>query len=231
MARHRLGFAASMVKYLVLAINAASMFAGFLLIIVGAYISNADKTVTGITSNSLPVGLVCLGVFIAVISILGCGAAQRELGGLLKVYFLLLGVLIFFQIALGGIAFVKRSEADQILDQQWTTTMTSDPGLITDVQQYFSCCGFANVTDRAVPETCATDTKVSLSCKDVLRASFMDHLQTVGITGLVMGIIEMLALVFSLVLFSRIRIVQQRDNDVALLDKAKRLEREGRLEV
>lgn len=231
MARSRLGFAPQVVKYLILAINAVSLFAGILLIVVGAYIANADRDVTGITSNYLPTGLLCLGSFIGAISLLGCFGAHKEISGVLKLYFLLLCILVFFQIVIGAIAFVKQREADVTLDNQWSNAVRLDPGMVQDVEKLFGCCGFANVTDRAVPETCATDQKIDVSCKGAVTAAFLDNLKTVGITGFVMGLFELFGLIFSAVLFTRIRKMHEQDKDAALLDAAKKLEAEGRLSV
>ncbi|KAG5457799.1 MAG: hypothetical protein BJ554DRAFT_2099 [Olpidium bornovanus] len=68
-------------------------------------------------------------------------------------------------------------------------------------------------------------------CKNALTAAFQENLHLMGVIGLVMGLFEFLGLAFSFVLFSRIRKIYDDAREAALLNKAKELEAQGKIDV
>jgi len=75
----------------------------------------------------------------------------------------------------------------------------------------FYCCGFRNITDQAVPPTCSVDfamfsgnTPPTVPCYDKLHNALNSAFSSVGSIALSLGIIELVALLLSVFLFSRI---------------------------
>ncbi|CAG8623722.1 11888_t:CDS:2, partial [Diversispora eburnea] len=62
-----------------------------------------------------------------------------------------------------------------------------EPHLILNVENYFQCCGFNSINDRVV-EPC----RFYDSCHEMMKDPLIYSLQTIGIVGVVLGILEVL---------------------------------------
>jgi len=124
---------------------------GVILIALGGWALNQLKNVDGLNINvTLPSGLVVLGVFILILTIVGCIVAYKEqLVGLIA-YTIIILILLICLIGVGGAAFSYRGQTGDLLTKAWTT---ADDGVLEPLERYFDCCGwgsanasFANAT-------------------------------------------------------------------------------------
>jgi len=198
------------VKNLLLVINFLSLLAGILFIAGGAYIKSqsSDENLLNITS-AIAGWSVAIGVTVTIVSFLGCFGAANEKGMLLKTYFALLLLLVILEIGIGIAAYAKKDDVDGLLNASWRDAFATDGGQqsIKAVQNTFQCCGYANVTDMAVPASCATDPNTRKdvpSCRTLATAALQGSLNSVGGAGVALGIIELIGLIFSVILFRRI---------------------------
>jgi len=116
---------------------------GVILIALGGWTLNQLKNVNGLDINvTLPSGLVVLGVFIIVLTIIGCIVAYKEhLVGLIA-YTIIILILLICLIGVGGAAFSYRGQTGDLLTKAWGK---ADPGVREPLQRFFDCCGWAGV--------------------------------------------------------------------------------------
>ncbi|EXX71024.1 uncharacterized protein OCT59_021804 [Rhizophagus irregularis] len=213
------------IKNVVVVLNFLSLLSGFILIVVGYYLTSTEAEVSLVTSSAIkyrfPHVLISLGGLISLVSFLGCYGAANQKITFLKVYVISLFICIIIQIIIGSVAFAYHQDVDSILDRSWSKAFRDDKQLIADVEQYFRCCGFNSLSDRAVPP-CRYYTPCYASMKDSLTYS----LQTIGIVGVVLGILELICLLLAAVLIIHIiRIHREEPNErQALLAETRRLD-------
>ncbi|RUS21228.1 Tetraspanin family-domain-containing protein [Endogone sp. FLAS-F59071] len=172
-------------KKIVILTNFLSLVVGLILIGIGSYTFNSLRI-----SQSLSLSLIALGGFITLVSFCGCWGSENEHINLLRVYVVVLILLVLCQIVIGIIAFKHRDSMDEFLDDAWDQAYRKDTKLINNVEQYFECCGFSSPMDRAVPAQCSINYGYVSSCRESLHSTFMGSFQTIGITGAVLGGLE-----------------------------------------
>ncbi|RHZ49009.1 hypothetical protein Glove_535g28 [Diversispora epigaea] len=201
------------IKRVVVVLNSLSLLAGFILITTGYYLYGVESEVTHVTSSSLrynfAYALITIGGFISLVSFFGCYGAANEKIGFLQVYVSLLFSLIVSQIVMGSFAFAYRQDADYILDHSWSKAYREEPHLIFNVENYFQCCGFNSINDRVV-EPC----RYYDPCHEMMKDPLIYSLQTIGIVGVVLGILELLCLLLGITLFFHIIRTHYSEEDV-----------------
>jgi len=127
--------------------NAILWILGLLLIILGSVVLNELKDVKGLNINvGLSSGLIVLGVFIIILTIVGSVVAFKEqLVGLI-VYTIVMLVLLICLVGVGGAAFSYRDDADTVLNKAWAAE--KDGSIKGHLETHFDCCGW-NGTDAA----------------------------------------------------------------------------------
>ncbi|KAI8925219.1 Tetraspanin family-domain-containing protein [Entophlyctis helioformis] len=231
------------VKNLLLLINFLSMLAGIILIATGGYINSSAPEDFANVAGSIAAAAIVIGSIIAIVSFLGCFGAANEKGLLLKTYFALLLVLVILEISVGAAAYAKRDTIDGTLTAAWRDTAISNNATILRIEKAvsacvlsvlalplsrfldapFKCCGYATVTDMAVPENCVQALNFTSPCSDQLRSTVTNSLSTIGGAGVAIGIIELVGLVFSAILFRKIAAKENAQN--SLLNEAWRVNR------
>jgi hypothetical protein len=199
--------------------------AGLILMAGGGYIiSNNANDIIGL-SSSIATAAIGIGIVVSLISFLGCFGAANEKGGLLKTYFVLLMILVILQVAIGAAAYAKRDNIDPLLKDAWIAGVKSTEGnkTIVQIQTTFSCCGYESVTDFSVPQNCAELYNFNTGCREKLKDSLTSSLSTIGGAGIAIGLIELVGLAFSMVLFRRISRKENAQN--SLLNEAWRVNR------
>ncbi|CAG8479966.1 3211_t:CDS:2 [Funneliformis mosseae] len=186
---------------------------------------NFLSLVSHVTSSTIeyhfPHVLISLGGLISLVSFLGCYGAANQKITFLKVYVISLFICIIFQIVIGSIAFAYHQEVDSILDKSWSKAFQDDKQLILDVENYFHCCGFNSLSDRVVlPCTYYTP------CYESMKFSLTYSLQTIGIVGVVLGLLELICLLLAVVLIIHTIHIhrQEPDERQALLAETRRLD-------
>ncbi|KAH6569766.1 hypothetical protein BASA61_004660 [Batrachochytrium salamandrivorans] len=212
------------VKNLLLLINFLSLLAGLILVGAGGYINtNSAEDIVGL-SESIAVASIVIGCIVAIISFLGCFGAANEKGVLLKTYFALLLILVILEISIGAAAYAKRDEVSNSLDVAWHSSFSSGRNTtIAGIEKLLNCCGFSNVTDAAVSPICHPPSNITVSCSQQLTATLKGSLSTIGAAGLALGIVELVGLIFSVVLFRKI--ASKENAQSTLLNEAWRINR------
>ncbi|TPX31476.1 hypothetical protein SmJEL517_g05180 [Synchytrium microbalum] len=216
-----------LVKNLLLLINFLSLLGGLILISGGGWIqSHQSEDALSAIVSSIATGAIVIGVFVTLVSFMGCFGAANERGILLKTYFGLLALLIIFQIAIGSAAYSKREDIPELVGEAWKDLYLNSNQTIQTIEAYFQCCGFHNTTDMAVPSTCQVsrfDLSNKTGCLDAVTNSLDGQLSTIGGAGLALGIIEFIGLIFSALLFRRIAQKERASDN--LMNEAWRINR------
>jgi hypothetical protein len=193
---------------------------GIILIAIGGVALDALKKISGLESISLPAGLIVLGVFLIILTVVGCVVAYKEkLVGLIF-YTVLILILLICLIGVGGGAFTYRNDAATPLGVAWHNTGS---GAGVALQDRFGCCGWQDVngnrTDvRYVPDTgvdcvivVTSNTTTTYTpkpgtkpCAPIIISYVQDNLYLAGVAGVVIGVIELVCFLFALFLIIRL---------------------------
>jgi len=194
---------------------------GVILIALGGYSLSQLDNLSELTSISIPSGLIVLGVFILILTVVGCVVAYKEkLVGLIFFTIFML-ILLICLIGVGGGAFSYRNKAETPLSQAWTTASDAQRNLL---QKYFisqdnghtvPCCGWSrDASDRPVApgSNCAVNiTALPLPtyqawppCGPLIVTFVQKNLYIAGAAGVAIGVIEFISMLFSLFLIIRL---------------------------
>jgi len=196
---------------------------GIILIALGGVSLHKLKELEGLEDITLPTGLIVLGVFFLILSVVGCVVAYKEkLVGLIF-YTIFILVLLVCLIGVGGAAFTNRQNAANPLETGWVHVSN---GVRVSIQNYFSCCGwelsngqptlygndadqphpictyYPNATDHTIFEPLGNSTLPG--CKQTVVSYVQDNLYLAGVAGVVIGVIEFICFLFALFLIIRL---------------------------
>uniref|UniRef100_S4RWZ5 Tetraspanin 31 n=1 Tax=Petromyzon marinus TaxID=7757 RepID=S4RWZ5_PETMA len=147
---------------------------GLLLICVAAY----AKGIGVVSSIQIIGGVIAVGSFLFLISILGLVAAVRHHQVLLFFYMLILFVLFLVQLSVSCACLaLDRIHQINLLHIGWNN---ASPATRNDIQTHFHCCGF---NDTAQATNCT-------KCLDVLQSFSEQVLQVAGGVGLFFSFTE-----------------------------------------
>ncbi|CAG8559691.1 34097_t:CDS:2 [Gigaspora margarita] len=106
-----------------------------------------------------------------------------------------------------------------VLDTWWQVAYNDNPRIIRDIEDKYSCCGFSNVTDRAVPkkspDACTKSSWFGYDkpCLQVLTSAYKHHQIAIGVWVIILAFIQILALIAAYVLLVNLPTPEQRDRD------------------
>jgi Tetraspanin family len=142
----------------------------------------------------VPTIVICLGVFIFIISFIGSCGSLQEKRILLETYSICLLVLVLFQVVLSVLIFLFLDDINKdsmrSFNKIWRSRGFSDNRIMIEmIQENLECCGSANMYDynfeilplSCCPKTmerCSFDEAFQLGCKPHLA----DSIHTSGIT-------------------------------------------------
>jgi ABC-type transport system involved in multi-copper enzyme maturation permease subunit len=134
----------------IIAYGANSVFAlfGILLISIGATAMNSFQEYNFFYKNTIPSGLVVVGVFMLITVLIGFIGIKRKKPIILGIYIALMSILIICEFSVGGAAYAKRNSISQQLQNSWKN---ADPNSKNSIQTTFGCCGWINSTDFPGP--------------------------------------------------------------------------------
>jgi len=95
---------------------------------------------------TIPAGVIVLGVFLLVSTILGLIGVSKHNGKLFAAYLFILFLLIICQFGVGGGGYTFRDQIPSQLEAAWRSSSDNDRN---SVQQFYLCCGWWNSTDAA----------------------------------------------------------------------------------
>jgi len=191
-------------KKVIIAMNVILGILGLLLVILGGVTLTKLKGVSKVLDISLPSGLIVLGVFFMVLTIVGCYTSYRERLGGLAIYTVLMLILLICLVGVGVGIFQYRENVIDKLGDAWKK---SSDGTRNATQDYFHCCGWTNHT---LPGTNCLNGTGSLKdptikdCAQTLISLSKKYLYEAATTAVVIGIIEFVAVLISLVLVIRV---------------------------
>lgn len=217
------------IKYSLFVFNFLFMLSGLALIGLGSYA--IGSTLAFLTSTTLAVGVIVVGCFITIICFLGCCGAVKESTWMLKLFAFFVLVFILAEISLGITAYVKRDSIAGFVENSWIELYETDKDAIVDIQTAFECCGWSNASYYAVPpynendnQTCVEVYGFEDGCQEIIVQTAEDSLLYIGITAIVLGVLQIAGFIFACVLAAKIP--TNKEKEEALLNEARALNRE-----
>lgn len=221
----RVGTCANTTKYVLGVCYVLIFVLGLALTIAGA-VARASETVLqtlhvpGIAS--LPNWSIGLGIFLALVALVGALGSLLLNRPLLVIFACLTAVLIVAQVSVGTAAYVRQDKFPVVLDAAWDRAENSTRAYL---ETTFACCGLDNTTDRAYLPGCpgysssSSSSSLSVSAADETVASSLYNggcmapilalayrvANKVGAALLGITAFEVLTLVITAVLLCRIR--------------------------
>ncbi|CAI2188737.1 3912_t:CDS:2 [Funneliformis geosporum] len=190
--------------------NTLTTIAGLILIGLGLY--GVFSSEIRLYSSEIPIATIVLGFLVLLISITGCCGAIAENRPILVT------VSFTTQIIFAAVILADRANVEDILNNAWQKAYDDHPSIIRDVEDEYSCCGFRNVTDRAVPKS-SPDACVNSPwfgydrpCLDNLSRAYRSHHTMLGVWGIILAIIQILALISSYILIAFLPNAREREN-------------------
>jgi len=185
---------------------------GLLLVIIGAYTLLALKDVSELLPmGSLPAGLVVIGVFILLLTVVGCCTTKRGMVGGLVLYTIFMLLLLICLLGVGGGTFAYRHDVVDKLGDSWDGASDDARNM---AQEYFSCCGW-NETQSYPGSNCLVNgtsnhTEIDVGnevpdpskppCKTRIVEFADKYLYIAAVAGVVISIIQFVAMAASLYL-------------------------------
>ncbi|KAG0210560.1 hypothetical protein BGX28_009196 [Mortierella sp. GBA30] len=176
---------------------------------IGIYSLASDSQIL-LVSTMLSWTTIILSGIIFLVSILGCSSALSDIKRVIGTYGVLLSMLVVLQLVILIYALTRHDQVDTILDKAWQNAYDNHPETLQDLETRLHCCGYETVDDRAVPKAYKNACRESpafgyrTSCKKQLKHAYMRHEKVLigTITGI--EVLQILALVSTMVLFSKL---------------------------
>ncbi|XP_020341770.1 tetraspanin-4 [Oncorhynchus tshawytscha] len=214
------------VKYLMFVFNLIFWLGGCGLFGVGVWLSFTQSEFSSLPlsfpSLSAANLLLVAGGVTMVTGFLGCLGALKEQRCLLMTFFVILLLLVLTEVTLTLVLHIFHKELDTKAQNELKEGMKgylTDEGLKKswdNVQKMFKCCGVTNKTDwylvvnGTLPFSCCSggmDQCVEEwiePCYQKARQWLLDNIPSVLVFGVCIGIVQILALIFSLLMYCQI---------------------------
>ncbi len=150
----------------------------------------------------MPAGIIVMGVFLLILSLLGCLAAYKQNRPALGVYFILLMLILFMLFFIGIGVYVRRGDSESLMLDVWDE---SAPDLRHNYENYFECCGRWNSTDRQNVAGLCDPVYNGTGCISAMASSFRHYAASAGGAGIGFAIILTFALVIVCILMRGIK--------------------------
>ena len=181
---------------------------------VGSYALN--NQVGSIAGETIPTGLIVIGVFIMLLAILGGWSAWVESRAFLGLYFIFLLIFTIILFAVGIAVYVKKDDADWILTEAWDN---GGSDIQISLQNALECCGLNkyNDTGKGCPAVFDSTPQSQVpTCLPMMVDTFNSSFHTAGACGIAFSIIMLAGLVFVCYLMTGIK-RKQEEHDIAKL--------------
>lgn len=194
------------------AVNAFFTVSGLSILIMGAvYTSKYNDIAAALPDESIQgftVSSICVGIGIVLAAIFGICGAWRGNKLFLIIYLIIVGVLLSLQLSIGITALQKAH--DDNLETSVTNQLTAaiakaetDGGetqkAMDNIQNSLHCCGSTSYTDwNTLPASCCSSPPCNKNdnghytpaCGKELYTSMHDSLQSIGITAIILSLIQ-----------------------------------------
>nr|XP_046209182.1 tetraspanin-4-like [Oncorhynchus gorbuscha] len=214
------------VKYLMFVFNLIFWLGGCGLFGVGVWLSFTQSEFSSLPlsfpSLSAANLLLVAGGVTMVTGFLGCLGALKEQRCLLMTFFVILFLLVLTEVTLTLVLHIFHNELDTKAQDELKEGMKNyltDEGLKKswdNVQKMFKCCGVTNKTDwylvvnGTLPFSCCSGGMDQCvegwiePCYQKARQWLLDNILSVLVFGVCIGIVQILALIFSLLMYCQI---------------------------
>ncbi|EGC38634.1 hypothetical protein DICPUDRAFT_93791 [Dictyostelium purpureum] len=176
--------------------------------------SNAKSALSNLTT-SVPAGVIVIGIFFFLLTLAGCYVAYKEKLVGLVIYCVLMLVLLVILIGISGKALTLHN--DDVLPtvgDNWIIISNKNDEksikVINGLEKFLECCNW-NATDTTDKNVFCPPKYVNMTvdsnypyCENKLGDQLSSKLYMVGATGVAIGIIELVAVLFALFLIVRI---------------------------
>jgi len=198
-------------KLFVIVLNILTALAGLALVVFGIYALYRSELV--LYSKSVPVTLIVSGSIVFLISFVGCFGAEMENRTTLMAYFGAFLLVVLAQVIVTIYAFSNTDKIDDTIDKAWQRAYDHRPKLIRTIEDEFSCCGYRNIYDRAVPNNCTSSPSYGydVSCYTQLMDAYRNNQTNIGVVGGLLGFLQIVALLSTLALIHHLPTDNQRD--------------------
>jgi len=155
-----MGCCGGLFRVILITLNLVLFLGGCLMIGAGSYLHHQIKNNEEFLDNrgsQAGIAAIALGGIIALVSFLGCCGLCKKSTGMIKLYGICVTVLLVAQIGCGIFAYVKRGDADSILERGMKSALDNyDPTDDTRkplveawdaLQHDLQCCGVNSYTD------------------------------------------------------------------------------------
>ncbi|XP_032518177.2 23 kDa integral membrane protein-like [Danaus plexippus] len=207
-----------LVKYVLFFANLFFALAGLALLGLGIAVELRISNAAEILDKSpifqlTPIGAMVIGSIIFLVAFFGCCGAIRESNCMLIVYSIFMIMLMILKVTLATLIFVKQDELLTNIPVWLNETFTRDQIAFQGIEKSFSCCGPAGALSYGLaplPATCCANTPCTLinaysGCGDIVTEFFETFGLAIGSVAIVVGAIELVAVVFSLCLANHAR--------------------------
>jgi len=206
---NKIGFCASIQKWFVFIVNIILSLFGFIQVVLGCYILAGGTAGLGFASamfegnDSAVTFLLVFGVFIVLLSSLGCCGAKRKSKFILWIYAFILFFLIMGQSVGVVIVSFTVTFGNAVFESLWKKFSVEN---IERIQNSFECCSFngvdANDTWPADAEewtrcSAANDWDPMETCWGKFDSSVTDHFDTLCMVGAIVLGVQVLTYFFS----------------------------------
>jgi len=211
-------------KWTLLAANLLFLIFAVILMAVGAYALN--NPVGALSGQTIPNGIIAMGVFIMLVALLGGLAAWLESRGFLGLYFVVLAVLTIILFAVGIAVYVEQNNAATYIDSGWRG---ANRDFKISLQIAFNCCGLKNYNDSdalgsqpcpgfpwgTTPPPSQVGT-IDVGCEPALISAFTSSMTTAGGCGIGFAVVMMVGMAFVCFLMDGIK-KKRLEQDLATL--------------
>uniref|UniRef100_A0A0V0JA15 Tetraspanin n=1 Tax=Schistocephalus solidus TaxID=70667 RepID=A0A0V0JA15_SCHSO len=211
------------IKYILLIFNTLVFILGCIITGFGIYfVVEAEKDLNG-QAVGVPAFVLTLGLLVFLLGFLGCCGAWKENVCLLRTFGAIIIILLICEIVAGILVFVYRAKfvtlvADGIANQiselnTMSQTQQEDTRKAIDtLQENLECCGGHNASDwgKDVPSSCCKgqpkkcDSPYKQGCAQAMYEFVKDKALGVGITLVIMAVLELGAIISALCLAKKI---------------------------
>ncbi|XP_023710812.1 CD63 antigen isoform X2 [Cryptotermes secundus] len=224
-----MGCGITTVKYLLFIFNLVFALCGLAILIAGALsyanIDRVDNHLHNVDVSGSPIALIVVGSIVFIVAFYGCCGAIRESHCMVVTFAVFLLVILITEIAIGIVAFVNRDGWNTAIHDSLTDMFgryDQDEAIKKDInslQKALECCGIdgPDYWKTSIPEGCCVNPDGTCSAvtdpKQVFQEGCVQRLEELihaiglllGVLAIVIGIVEIIGVVFALCLASSIK--------------------------
>jgi len=213
------------IKISILATNFIFLIFGIVLLAVSAYWLNSS--VSQLSGSTLPIGILCLGVFTLMVAVLGASASWKEsaVGLLIYLVILLLISITLFSVGIAIAVSANNSVSNSIISG-WNW---SSPSVKIQLETSFACCGLMtpplNLTSDCPPPSVVT-IPVNQTCLPLFVRAFQSNSATIGGCGIAFAILMITGIILVIQLLRRIYGVKRNKQQITKAEEEREIEAE-----